>query len=56
MGDEILLETKDLTMEFEGLKALNAVNLEIGKGMIHSIIGPNGSGKTTIFNLVNGIY
>ena len=56
MGDEILLETKDLTMEFDGLKALNAVNLEIDKGIIHSIIGPNGSGKTTIFNLVNGIY
>jgi branched-chain amino acid transport system ATP-binding protein len=56
MIGEALLETKDLTMEFHGLKVLNAVNLEIGKGMIHAIIGPNGSGKTTIFNLVNGIY
>ena len=56
MANEVLLETKDLTMGFAGLKALTGVNLEIAKGMIHSIIGPNGSGKTTFFNLVSGIY
>ncbi len=56
MLEEVLLETKDLSMEFAGLKALSGLNLGVDKGMIHSIIGPNGSGKTTLFNLVSGIY
>jgi branched-chain amino acid transport system ATP-binding protein len=56
MIGETLLETKDLTMEFEGLKALQALNLLVRRGVIHAIIGPNGSGKTTLFNLISGIY
>lgn len=56
MDREILLETKDLTMEFYGLKAISGLNLRIEKGLIHAIIGPNGSGKTTLFNLISGIY
>jgi branched-chain amino acid transport system ATP-binding protein len=56
MGNETLLETKDLTMEFEGLKALQGLNVQVRRGVIHAIIGPNGSGKTTLFNLISGIY
>jgi len=56
MNGETLLETKDLTMEFEGLKALRGLNLQVKRGVIHAIIGPNGSGKTTLFNLISGIY
>jgi branched-chain amino acid transport system ATP-binding protein len=56
MDPETLLETRHLDMEFDGLKVLDAVDLQISKGAIHAIIGPNGSGKTTLFNLVSGIY
>ncbi|RLA98078.1 MAG: ABC transporter ATP-binding protein [Deltaproteobacteria bacterium] len=49
-------EVKDLSISFGGLKALNNVSFEVDKNEIFSIIGPNGSGKTTIFNVINGIY
>lgn len=48
-----ILQAKELSKNFGALKAVNQVNLEIGKG-IHSIIGPNGAGKTTLFNLLTG--
>ena len=51
-----LLELQDLTIVFGGLVAVNEVNLEVKKGQIFSIIGPNGSGKTTIFNMISGLY
>ncbi|MCL2767775.1 MAG: ABC transporter ATP-binding protein [Synergistaceae bacterium] len=51
-----ILELKDLTIRFGGLIAVNGVNVAVNEGQIYSIIGPNGSGKTTIFNLITGIY
>lgn len=51
-----LLELQDLTIVFGGLEAVNAVNLQVEEGQIFSIIGPNGSGKTTIFNMISGLY
>lgn len=53
---EFLLETKNITMQFGGLKAINDVSMQIKKGNIHALIGPNGAGKTTFFNIVSGIY
>jgi branched-chain amino acid transport system ATP-binding protein len=50
------LELKDLTMKFGGLVAVNEVNLSISQGSIHGLIGPNGSGKTTVFNMISGYY
>src|SRR5918994_1027733 len=52
MSDDIILETQDLTKEFAGFVAVNAVNLRIRRGQIHALIGPNGAGKTTCFNLL----
>lgn len=49
-----LLETKDLSKYFGGLKAVDKVNLTVNKGEIFGIIGPNGAGKTTVFNLITG--
>ena len=45
-----------LSISFGGLKAVNNISFSVEKNSIFSIIGPNGSGKTTIFNMINGIY
>ncbi|MDP9107744.1 MAG: branched-chain amino acid ABC transporter ATP-binding protein/permease, partial [Pseudomonadota bacterium] len=52
----LLLAAKQVLMQFGGLKALNGVNLDIGKGTVHGLIGPNGSGKSTMMNVLTGIY
>ena len=49
---DVILETRDLTKEFKGFTAVNAVNLQVQRGHIHALIGPNGAGKTTCFNLL----
>jgi branched-chain amino acid transport system ATP-binding protein len=50
------LEIEGLSMQFGGLTAVKDVSMRIEKGEIHGLIGPNGSGKTTIFNVVSGYY
>lgn len=47
---------ENLSISFGGLKAVNNVSFSVEKNSIFSIIGPNGSGKTTIFNMISGIY
>lgn len=51
-----LLGAKGILMEFGGLLALNSVDLTVAKGTVHGLIGPNGSGKTTMMNVLTGIY
>ena len=51
-----VLKTKDLSMNFGGLKAIDSVDLDINEQEIVALIGPNGAGKTTFFNCVTGIY
>lgn len=51
-----VLEVKDLTMDFGGLRAVDHVSLEVNNGEIVALIGPNGAGKTTFFNCVTGVY
>jgi branched-chain amino acid transport system ATP-binding protein len=52
----ILLNIRNMTHFFGGLRAVHNYNLNIHPGQIRGLIGPNGAGKTTIFNLINGIY
>jgi branched-chain amino acid transport system ATP-binding protein len=49
-----MLLVKDLSKSFDALQALKKVNMEVEEGRIHGVIGPNGSGKTTMFNCVTG--
>ena len=51
-----LLETRDLSKTFGGLKAVQKIDLSVGANRIVSVIGPNGAGKTTFFNCLSGIY
>jgi branched-chain amino acid transport system ATP-binding protein/sulfate-transporting ATPase len=48
--------TQDLSIAFGGLMALDGVSLHVNRGEILGLIGPNGSGKTTVFNIVTGVY
>jgi branched-chain amino acid transport system ATP-binding protein len=52
----MFLDIEHLTMQFGGVVAVNDVTLSVKQGEIHGLIGPNGSGKTTIFNVVSGYY
>jgi len=51
-----LFATQNLTKCFGGLTAVNDLSFEVRQGEIFGLIGPNGSGKTTVFNLINGYY
>jgi len=51
-----LLQVRQLSMSFGGLRAMHALNLEVGKNEIVALIGPNGAGKTTFFNCLTGVY
>lgn len=47
---------ENISKNFEGLKVLDHVSLEVGEKEILALIGPNGAGKTTFFNILSGIY
>lgn len=51
-----ILELKDVSLHFGGLKAVNEVNFHMYEREILSLIGPNGAGKTSTFNLITGVY
>lgn len=52
----IILEMKNITKTFPGVKALDNVNLQVEKGEIHALVGENGAGKSTLMNVLSGIY
>jgi branched-chain amino acid transport system ATP-binding protein len=54
--DGLILETRSITKNFEGLVANREIDFDIVRNSIVSIIGPNGAGKTTFFNQLTGIY
>jgi len=54
--EKYILEMKNITKEFPGVKALNNVNLQILPRHIHAIVGENGAGKSTLMNILSGVY
>ena len=53
---DIILEMRNITKEFPGVKALDNVNMVVERGEIHALIGENGAGKSTLMNVLSGIY
>ena len=51
-----LLEVKNLGISFGGLRAVDEFSITIEKGQLYGLIGQNGAGKTTIFNMLTGVY
>jgi branched-chain amino acid transport system ATP-binding protein len=51
-----LLQVRNVSHDFGGLRAVRDYRLEIEAGQIRGLIGPNGAGKTTVFNIISGIY
>ena len=53
---ETILELRNLTVDFGGVRAVNNLSLAVGSGEMIGLIGPNGAGKTTVFNLITNAY
>lgn len=54
--EHYILEIRNITKLFPGVKALNNVNLKIKSGHIHALVGENGAGKSTLMNILSGVY
>src|SRR5580700_9732757 len=54
MSDGALLLLEDVTVTFDGFKALNALSLTLEPGELRAVIGPNGAGKTTMMDVITG--
>lgn len=53
---DYILEMKQITKEFPGVKALNNVNFKVKRGEIHCLVGENGAGKSTLMKVLSGVY
>lgn len=56
MGSEYILEMKNISKSFPGVKALDDVSFRVRKGTVHALMGENGAGKSTLMKIVIGIY
>ena len=56
MARDIILEAREVSKVFPGVRALDEINLQIYSGEIHSIIGENGAGKSTLMKIFSGVY
>jgi len=56
MTDEYILEMRNITKEFPGVKALSDVNFKVKRGEIHCLVGENGAGKSTLMKVLSGVW
>ena len=54
--EELLLEMRNITKEFPGVKALDGVTLSVRRGTVHALMGENGAGKSTLMKVLTGIH
>jgi putative multiple sugar transport system ATP-binding protein len=53
---DVILEMRNITKTFPGVKALDNVNFSVTQGEIHALVGENGAGKSTLMNVLSGVY
>ena len=53
---EVLLDVRNVSLSFGGVKAIRDISFDVLKGEIRAIIGPNGAGKSSMLNVLNGVY
>ena len=51
-----ILELKDISLSFKGVKAITDISFDVMEGEICAVIGPNGAGKSSMLNVINGVY
>ena len=51
-----MIQLNNVVKEFDGFRALDGVNMHVGKGEIYGLVGPNGAGKSTIIRHLTGVY
>ena len=56
MSDQIILEMRNITKEFPGVKALDNITFAVKEGEIHCLVGENGAGKSTLMKVLSGVY
>ena len=56
MSEDYILEMKNITKEFPGVKALDNVNFKVRRGEIHCLVGENGAGKSTLMKVLSGVW
>ena len=56
MSEQYILEMRDISKEFPGVKALDGVSIRVRKGEIHAVCGENGAGKSTLMKVLSGLY